>query len=237
MLKQKTPIKQMLEKDGYPFKSKKHSGLLATYQRNKTLDGMDGLLHYLSEHPDGKVYASMSRCPEILRYQFTEKFELKVSDKCCKRLKKEPLHEWQEKNNRPYAIVGLMKEEGGNRSAAKCIAFKANGKMNFQPLVSLSKDWEDWFIQHYNVEICDIYKEPYNFPRTGCKGCPFIVNLQEQLDTLEKYFPNERKQCEIIWKPVYDEYRRIGYRLRKDRTNEKDHQYTLLELYENKMIV
>lgn len=32
----------------------------------------------------------------------------------------------------------------------------------------------------------------------------------------EFLFPNERKQCEIIWKPVYAEYRRLGYRLRKD---------------------
>ena len=26
--------------------------------------------------------------------------------------------------------------------------------------------------------------------------------------------PNERIRAEVIWKPVYDEYRRIGYRLR-----------------------
>ena len=70
------------------------------------------------------------------------------------------------------------------------------------------------FLSEYNIDICDIYKPPYNFVRTGCKGCPFALNLQEELDTLEKYFPNERKQCEIIWKPVYDEYRRIGYRLK-----------------------
>ena len=31
---------------------------------------------------------------------------------------------------------------------------------------------------------------------------------------MEKLLPNERKQCEIIWKPVYEEYRRIGYRLK-----------------------
>ena len=40
------------------------------------------------------------------------------------------------------------------------------------------------------------------------------MHLQRELDTLDKYFPLERKQCEIIWKPVYEEYRRIGYRLR-----------------------
>lgn len=33
---------------------------------------------------------------------------------------------------------------------------------------------------------------------------------------MENLLPDERKQCEIIWKPVYDEYRRIGYRLEKE---------------------
>jgi hypothetical protein len=35
---------------------------------------------------------------------------------------------------------------------------------------------------------------------------------------MQKLLPNEYKQCETIWKPVYDEYRRIGYRLRKKGT-------------------
>ena len=42
---------------------------------------------------------------------------------------------------------------------------------------------------------------------------------QKQLDIMEELLPNEKKQCELIWKPVYDEYRRIDYRLRKE---EKD---------------
>lgn len=66
------------------------------------------------------------------------------------------------------------------------------------------------------MKICDIYKEPYNFIRTGCKGCPFAKDLQHELDILKKFFPTEYKQCEIIWEPVYKEYRRIGYRLRKE---------------------
>lgn len=102
---------------------------------------------------------------------------------------------------------------GGSRGKAKCLAF-ADGKLrNFHPLIPVSDEWEDWVIETYNVKICDIYKPPYNFTRTGCKGCPFALHLQNELDTLEKFFPNERKQCEYIWKPVYDEYRRIGYRL------------------------
>ena len=51
---------------------------------------------------------------------------------------------------------------------------------------------------------------------TGCKCCPYSLDLQEQLDTMAMYLPSEKKQCEMIWKPVYQEYRRLGYRLRKD---------------------
>ena len=86
-------------------------------------------------------------------------------------------------------------------------------------MVSLTEEWEEWFIKEFDIKICDIYKPPYNFTRTGCKGCPFALKLQNELDTLEKFFPAERKQCEVIWKPVYEEYRRLGYRLKDEREN------------------
>lgn len=80
----------------------------------------------------------------------------------------------------------------------------------------MKEDWIDWFIGKYNIELCELYYPPFNFKRTGCKGCPFAVDLQEQLDKMERLLPAEKKQCEILWKPVYEEYRRIGYRLRKN---------------------
>lgn len=197
----------MLERDGYPFKSKKHAKKVGTYQRH----GMTKTaINYLNPGENYKTFA----CPKMLRYQFSPDFKLKVDYKCCVNLKEKPLHEWGKKNNKPYSIIGIMKDEGGSRTKGKCLAFQ-NGKLKaFQPLIPVTKDWEDWFIEGYNVDICDIYKPPYNYYRTGCKGCPFALYLQEELDKLEEFFPKERKQCEIIWKPVYDEYRRIGYRLK-----------------------
>lgn len=215
IIKPSVPIKKMLEIEGYPFKSKKHSQFLGIYQKHKTVDGRLGIQHYLHISDDGVNWSPQASCPKSLRYQFSQDFKLKVSDNCCKRLKEDSLKKWQKENNRPYAILGLMRSEGGRRISAKCLAFKGKG-FNFQPLVVLNKEWEDWFIKEYNIEISDIYKPPYNFKRTGCKGCPFIIDLQRELDILEEFFPRERKQCEAIWKPVYDEYRRLGYRLTKD---------------------
>lgn len=220
ILKPTVPIKQMLEKEGYPFKSKEHSQRWREFEKGGFK--LKHIQRYLGlyRRPKDTDYTVMRfKCPKKLEYQFTDEYiktGLKISDRCCERLKEEPLHKWQEENDKPYGIVGIMKDEGGRRNFAHCLAFKGKGKFNFQPLVPVNKDWENWFINEYHIDICDIYKSPYNFKRTGCKGCPFVPKLQKELDILEEYFPEERKQCEVIWKPVYDEYRRIGYRLRKE---------------------
>lgn len=207
IIKPSIPIKQMLETEGYPFKSKRHVQMWSIWNNNhnnlSVIKYIDGLYNF-----------SSNKCPKKLKYQFSDDFSIKLSDKCCFRLKEEPLKKWQEENNKPYGILGLMREEGGRRAKAQCLAFRGKKLKNFQPLAVCTKDWEDWFIKTYNIKICDIYKPPYNFTRTGCKGCPFNIHIQRDLETLKKYFPEEYKQCEIIWKPVYDEYRRIGYRLK-----------------------
>lgn len=213
ILKPSVPIKPMLEKEGYPFKSKEHSHILDIYSRK----GMNCITvpRYLG---DREGYGSRYRCPKKLEYQFTPEFDLKISDKCCFYMKEQPLDKWAKENKKNCRILGIMPSEGGRRATTKCLAFKNKGKiLSFHPLAPLSKQWEDWFIEKYNISISDIYNEPYNRERTGCKGCPFAIDLQEELDMLEKFFPEERKQCEIIWKPVYEEYRRIGYRLKKDK--------------------
>lgn len=214
IIKPKVPIKQMLEKEGYPFKSKHHSEMHVIYMNNH--ENQSAI-----KYRDGLYNFSSNRCPKVLRYQFSPDFHLKISDMCCYRLKEEPLNTWQKEHNRPYAMIGLMREERGRRETAQCLAFK-NGKLRaFQPLVVVTKEWEDWFVKEYDIKLPILYYPPFNFDRTGCKGCPFNVNLQNDLDIIEKFFPNERKQCEIIWKPVYDEYRRIGYRLKS--LYESDH--------------
>lgn len=215
ILKPSVPIKPTLEKEGYPFKSKVHAHAVNLYQI-----GSDNkmVLGYLGKRPEN--WHSIT-CPEILKYHFTEKNTLRISDACCVEMKEKPLIKWAKENNKGIAIVGVTRSEMGRRVKSNCLAFVKKKLTKFQPLIPVTKEWEEWFIEKYKIDICDIYKPPYNFDRTGCKGCPFALNLQEELDTLEKFFPNERKQCEYIWKPVYDEYRRLGYRLRKDGTGKQ----------------
>jgi len=114
------PIKPMLERDGYPFKSKSHSKWHERYTR---IGKSEGVLQYLSERTDKKAWSSQSRCPNCLKYQFSPDFTLKISDKCCVRMKEEPLDKWSKENNKPFSIIGIMREEAGRRNNAQCLAF------------------------------------------------------------------------------------------------------------------
>lgn len=204
IIRPSTPIKPMLEREGYPFKSKEHSLKVGEWQKGHRSPS-------IMRYKDGGRFG----CPDALRYQFGEDFRLKVSNRCCLNLKKKPVKEWEKENNRPIAITGMRREEGGQRANIRgCILTDGKGNLRkFHPLLVVSEEWEEWLIGKEGIKLCELYYPPFNFRRTGCKGCPYSLDLQEQLTTMELYMPNERKQCEIIWKPVYEEYRRIHYRL------------------------
>ena len=205
----KQNIKTMLEVVGYPFKSKEHSQKVSYYQNS----GMGKtVLNYL-----GQGTKKDFLCPENLKYNFTPEFKIKVSDKCCRKLKKEIADKWAEQNKRQIKITGMRKEEGGLRTSHNtCTVFDEGKLLKFHPLQPITDDFISWYIAERKIELCELYYPPFNFKRTGCKGCPFSLDLQEQLDLMSVLLPAEKKQCEIIWKPVYEEYRRIGYRLRKE---------------------
>ena len=158
--------------------------------------------------------------PKLLRYQLENKCDIKISDSCCRELKKKPIHKWEKENNRFVALTGMRKEEGGTRKLINgCVLTDDKGNLKkFHPLLVVDDEWENEFVKNNKVELCKLYDPPFNFRRTGCAGCPFSLDLEEQLEIMEKYIPNQRRQCELIWKPVYDEYRRLNYRLKNVET-------------------
>lgn len=213
LLKPSKPIRETLEKYGYPFKSKLHAKRVHEYHARFNMSAT--IQNYINgRRKDGSK--SRFKCPNILKYQFTDKSPFNISHLCCEKLKKQPVKKWIEATGKNIGITGMRKEEGGERVKITCLLIKNGKAIKFHPLAVVSDEWEEWFVRKYDIELASLYYEPYNLKRTGCKGCPFALNLQEELETMERYFPAERKQCEIIWKPVYDEYRRLGYRLKKD---------------------
>lgn len=204
-------IKKMLETEGYPFKSKEHSLKVGEWQKGSRAKF---ILNYLEMSGKSKF-----ACPKTLLYQYSENFKIKLSDKCCYRLKKDIVNKWEKMNDKTIAMTGMLSEEGGQRAnLVNCLITKNGKVVKFHPLLVCSSLWEDWFIQKHNIQLCKLYYPPFNFKRTGCKGCPYSLDLQHQLDVMAELLPSEYRQCENIWKVVYDEYRRINYRLRNQTT-------------------
>lgn len=211
IIKPTKSIKEILEKYGYPFKSKEHSLRIDQFNR-----GMNSnyIKKYISGY-DKNGKPSSFVCPEILKYQFEERGKYNYSNQCCNKLKKEPAHKWQKENHKSIVITGMRSEEGGNRKNLGCVITSKGKIVKFHPLIKVDEEWENEFIKRYNIELCKLYYPPYNFERTGCKFCPYSLTLAKQLEIGHRLLPNETKQAEILWKYVYDEYRRLGYRLKK----------------------
>lgn len=205
-------IKEMLEKNGYPFKSKVFANVVEMYNRLGKVKSVKAFLGE-EETKNGNIKKGQFRCPKNLRYIFEENnLKFKISHLCCYKLKKEPASIWAKENKRFITITGMRSSEGGARMNLRCLTMN---NTKFNPLVTINDDFKNKFIEKYQIKLCKLYYAPYNFKRTGCKGCPFALDLQENLDIMRDLLFNEYKQCEKIWEPVYTEYRRINYRLKK----------------------
>jgi len=211
LLKPKTPIRQMLETEGYPFKSKDHSQRVDEYQ-SRGYQHTKTTYNYANrlEHYDGRY-----GCPQKLQYQFSPDFDLRISKMCCDRLKKDMGVEYLERTGKTWTITGVMADEGGARTSTHCIVFKKHGN-KFNPLFPVTKEFTNWYREIRNIRLCDLYYPPYNLERTGCVGCCYNVYLQRDLDMMAMLLPRERERAERIWAKPYAEMRRIGYRLRKN---------------------
>ena len=141
IIKPSQNIKQMLERVGYPFKSKEHSLRVEQFNQGKNSK-------YIKKYLWQTDYRGKFICPKMLLYQFEEKGKYNYSNKCCYELKKKPIHKWEKENNRHIAITGMRAEEGGNRARLGCIITDSRTKKvkRFHPLIKVDENWENWLI-------------------------------------------------------------------------------------------
>lgn len=115
----------------------------------------------------------------------------------------------------------MRKEEGGNRNNLSCLTNGTYGK-HFNVLAPMTEEWGNRFIKKYNIKLCELYYPPFNFKRTGCLCCPFSLDIDHQLEILKKHDLKTYKQANILWRPVFEEYKNTGYRLERDLFNFDD---------------
>lgn len=127
-----------------------------------------------------------------------------ISDMCCQYSKKNVLHKILKEGEYELNIAGIRKAEGGVRSTAykNCFDEKVDCD-NYRPLFWYSDSDKKMYEEHYGVTHSECYTE-YGLKRTGCAGCPFGRNFEQELEVIQKYEPKLYKAVNNIFGKSYD---------------------------------
>lgn len=157
-------FKRVVEYYGYPMFSKRIANAIRTYR------------HALSERTRNNSAEYINR-----NFKKYEKYkDLPISDKCCDKLKKEPLRRKAKELGLECAILGILASESYQREKDwleyGCNVFHERKDNQSRPLSFWTDEDILEYIKRYNVKIPQLYEMGY--ARNGCMYCGFGVHLE-----------------------------------------------------------
>lgn len=112
----------------------------------------------------------------------------RVSNKCCKYTKKEPLRLYEKESGRK-AIIGTRGSESITRKNAYRTCLSKKGK--FSPMFDFTDEMIELLYEYWKIDIPSVYKV---LDRTGCIGCPYGYHGKKlTLTELSMVSPSQRK--------------------------------------------
>lgn len=158
-------FKKVVDTYGYPMFSKRVSNAIRTYQ------------HALS-----KITKQNSQDYIDRNFKKYEKYKnLPISDKCCDKLKKEPLRRKAKELELDCAILGILASESYQREKDwleyGCNVFHERKDNQSRPLSFWNDEDILEYIDRYDVRIPKLYDMGYS--RNGCMYCGFGVHLEQ----------------------------------------------------------
>lgn len=200
----KKPFDWIIKNCGKPIKSKMKSELLHRWQATKNENSLECLI-------DTEGRMSRTKIANKDMHLLHPDFDIRVSEKCCKYLKKKPFEKYSKENNIEGFITGLRSDEGGARqlqadghikNGGSLCTMMRGGLINKLPIIDWTdSDIED-FINEHNVPLSKAYTEQ-GYERTGCFLCPYSLRLHDNLVKLHKYEPLRYKAAMHWLKDVY----------------------------------
>lgn len=234
------PIPTCCRKYGVPFWSKRVSEYIYRLQRHKFQwedEPFEVLIKkyprcraalrwWCNEWPKRKNGAessfNISYTPWLKEFMVENPPPMPISAKCCEKAKKEPAVKYRESNYFDLTVNGVRKAEKGARAEAFSTCFsKAEGfgPDSYRPLFWLSDADKREYKDHYLVTNSDCY-EVWGMCRTGCPGCPYGKEFEQELELMQKYEPKFYRAATKLFGPSY-EYTRAYLRYREARNKRK----------------
>lgn len=244
--KAKKPIPTCVREYGVPFLSKFVSEMMSRLQKFNFQWEDEEFEILLKKYPKCRsalrwwcnkngTHFNIDRNIYLKEFIIKNPPKFKIANKCCLYAKKKVAKEFEEKANADLSVIGVRKAEGGIRATAykSCYTQEKSGKMaSFRPIFWLSDDDKRDYENQYGVCHSDCYKK-YGLKRTGCVGCPYGKNVNEELAVIQKYEPKLYKAVMKIFGESYEytkKYRQFCKEMKCKETQDPD-QMTLFDLF------
>ncbi len=153
---------------------------------------------------------------QIAMVDYCKENGIKISANCCNLSKKKPLKKWMKEFNCDLNVTGERKAEGGMRSLTheSCFEEHKDGMHKYMPLWWWSDDVKSTFKDAEGLRYSDCY-EIWGMRRTGCVGCPFNLNIADDLQAMYEYEPQLYKACMNVFGKSYELTDRFNCRRKK----------------------
>lgn len=127
----------------------------------------------------------------------------RISNRCCDYVKKDPAHKVIRSGGYRMNILGIRRGEGGMRSFLNgCFQHSAEVDV-YRPLFWYTNAEKEQYEEVFQIQHSACYTE-YGLTRTGCAGCPYGKNFEQELAVLEKHEPKLYAAATSIFKDSYE---------------------------------
>lgn len=129
----------------------------------------------------------------------------KISNKCCTYAKKNMVSQFKLQSGFDLNMYGVRKAEGGVRLNAykTCFSTRTDGCDEYRPIFWYLNETKKIYEMYYDIVHSCCY-EDYGLKRTGCAGCPFGQNLEEELNVMQRYEANLFEAVNNIFRESYE---------------------------------
>lgn len=232
-IKPELPIPAAIKKYGSPIISKHVSKMISRLQERGFCWECDAEEELNARYPRAKEPIKWWSDNEHKRYvigynKYLKEFitenkpGFKISNKCCDVSKKKALYETIENSGCDLQCVGLRKAEGGVRGAIKSCYIEGKAIKKFLPIFWLTDKDKEEYEKTFNIVHSRCYTE-YGLKRTGCVGCPYNLDWEEDMKAIEEYEPQLAKACKNVFGKSYEyqkKYKDFCREKRKDKRND-----------------
>lgn len=178
-IKPEMAFREVITKFGYPVISKEVSQSVKEARNNPNCRAVQKFAK------DSEYVLKYGQRYSLEKYSYLLNAPFKISDQCCKMLKKDPFHNY-EKTTGMMPIIGMMASDSATRKSNYfkngCNAF--NGRASSNPISFWMEDdiWE--YIKTFNISYSSVYD--LGEKRTGCMFCMFGVHLEKGVNRFQR---------------------------------------------------